>query len=96
MALFYLTQLITTFILEAMNQQTTNSIDTIMYQGAKIEVTLITNETLSGSFNGFLPTKDATFIVVVSTDLESTHNTLIPMNNVLHLNFPQKLSTLIK
>lgn len=77
-----------------MNQQTT-PIDSVMYQGAKIEVTLMTNEVVSGSFNGFLPTKDNTFIVVVSSDLEHTNNTLIPMANVLFINFPQKLSSLI-
>lgn len=77
-----------------MSQQT-SPIDSVMYQGAKIEVTLMTNEVVSGSFNGFLPTKDNTFIVVVSSDLEHTNNALIPMANVLVINFPQKLSSLI-
>lgn len=79
-----------------MNQPTNqNPIETIMYQGAKIEITLLNNEVITGAFNGFMPTKDATFIVVISSDLEFTNNTLIPMNNVLHINFPQKLSSLI-
>ena len=77
------------------NNSQTNPIDAVMYQGAKIEVTLMTNEVVSGSFNGFLPTKDNTFIVVVSSDLEHTNNALIPMANVLVINFPQKLSSLI-
>ena len=77
-----------------MNNQTI-PIDQVMYQGASIEVTLSSGETISGKFNGFLPTKDNTFIVVVNSDLEFTHNTMIPMNNVAFINFPQKLSTLI-
>lgn len=77
-----------------MSQQN-QPIETIMYPGAKIEVHLKSDETITGLFGGFMPTKDHTFIVVTSTDLEVTNNSLIPMDNVLLINFPQKLSTLI-
>lgn len=75
--------------------QQTNPIDTVMYPGARIEVTLKTDETITGLFGGFMPTKDHTFIVVTSSDLEFTNNALIPMDNVLYINFPQKLSAIL-
>jgi hypothetical protein len=85
-------KILNTFI--NMNNQTI-PIDQVMYQGASIEVTLSSGESITGKFNGFLPTKDNTFIVVVHSDLRFTNNTMIPMNTVAYINFPQKLSSLI-
>lgn len=79
-----------------MNQQTNSSpIESVMYPGANIEIMLTNGETLSGAFSGFMPTKDATYIIVVHSDLETTNNTLVPLSSVYYINFPKKLSSLI-
>jgi hypothetical protein len=78
-----------------MNQPTTTPIESIMHQGAKVEVTLITGTLLTGAFNGFMPTKDATYFILVTSNLEFTNHLMIPLNQISYFNFPQKLSSLI-
>jgi hypothetical protein len=72
-----------------------SSIDGVMFQGASVIVRLKSDKELSGAFNGFLPTKDDTFICLVSSNLEQSLNTLIPMTNVAYIIFPTKLSSLL-
>jgi hypothetical protein len=78
-----------------MTQQPTNPIESVMIPGSPVSVSLKSGNKITGSFYGFIPTKDGTFIVVLCSDLIQTNHYMIPIENVDSINFTQKLSSLI-
>lgn len=73
----------------------TNPIESVMITGSNVQVTLKIGNAITGSFYGFLPTKDQTFMIVLHSDLAVTNHHMIPMDNIATINFIQKLSSLI-
>lgn len=75
--------------------QPTNPIEQLMMPGASIVITLKTGAKITGLFYGFMPTKDATLVMVQSSDMETQHHYMVPFANIEYFDFPVKLSSLI-